>query len=756
MRHMNRSFADHTFQFAWLTTLFASLMTFGAAWAAEDPARTPIVTTDLLRLRTVGDLTVDAEGRRAVVAVRSIGRERGEEDEPEKWAARSHLYLLELDDENADPRRLTHGRRNDQSPRLSPDGKQLLFVRPDENPDESSGQLWLMPLDGGEARKLTTQRHGARDPQWSRDGTRILFTAPVGIDDLDGAPGWPHERSTPDGREFDPAEKHDPHPDGTREEVRAWLEKNAADFDPNVITRLTFQDEQRLRREMRFTHIFTLDLREDETATPERITDGFFDHFDARFLPDGQRVVCAAKRTDEAHPDRVRESDLWLIDPREEDRMRRMLTLPGWRLGAPRPSHDGSVVAFLAQRQDEPAFRQNILGLVPVNGPEDDEPVWLTEEETFRASIRSVEWKPRRTDLLFTAPVRGGFPLFSISPGVLRPVALIQDHDDLPLGVHHFAVGGERTVYARTTPAAPVQVRVRDENGDRLLFDLNEWVSERELSLPQPGELERPDGTKIEYWFMEPTRRAEDETYPVVLQIHGGPSAMWGPGELSMWHEFQLLASWGYGVVYANPRGSGGYGYRFQRANFQNWGQGPAGDVLAALDEVIEKNAWADPDRLVMTGGSYGGYLTAWIVAHDHRFRAAVAQRGVYHLPTFFGEGNAWRLLGWAMGGSPFDPEIREIMERESPFNVADRIETPLLIKHGDEDLRTGVSQSEMLYRALKELEKPVEFVRYPGAGHDMSRGGDPKQRMDRLNRIIEFFERHIDNPRAAPVRPES
>ena len=155
--------------------------------------------------------------------------------------------------------------------------------------------------------------------------------------------------------------------------------------------------------------------------------------------------------------------------------------------------------------------------------------------------------------------------------------------------------------------------------------------------------------------------------------------------------------------------------------------------------------------RLVLTGGSYAGFLTTWIIAHDNRFKAAVAQRGVYDLATFFGEGKAWRLVEQTMGGLPFDARYRQIIDRNSPFNDVSRIRTPLLIKHGSDDLRTGVSQSEMLYRALKALGRPVEYVRYPGAGHDMSRSGEPLQRMDRLNRIIEFFERHIENPRPAP-----
>ncbi len=143
---------------------------------------------------------------------------------------------------------------------------------------------------------------------------------------------------------------------------------------------------------------------------------------------------------------------------------------------------------------------------------------------------------------------------------------------------------------------------------------------------------------------------------------------------------------------------------------------------------------------------------SAWIVGHDHRFSAAVAQRGVYDLETFFGEGNAWRLANWAMGGHPWDRGMRTIYWRESPFTYVNKIRTPLLIMHSSRDLRTGVSQSEMLYRALKELQRPVEYVRYPDAGHDLSRSGDPTQRLDRLNRIIEFFDRHIDNPRPAPL----
>ncbi|MCH7603713.1 MAG: S9 family peptidase, partial [Planctomycetes bacterium] len=450
------------------------------------------------------------------------------------------------------------------------------------------------------------------------------------------------------------------------------------------------------------------------------------------------------------HPDRLLEAGLWKVNIDGTDDQE-FLRLEGWTLRSPQPSQDGTVVAFVGRQTDEPADRQSQLGLISIVETEAEaEVLWLTDEKTYDYSVSAFDWSGPNIELLFTGPREGGFPLMMINQGLIQPAPVVESNNVGPVGVQAFDAKSSTVIYSLISADNPCVLRVIDLRGDRLVFDLNEWVADKKLSLPKGDWLTRPDGIKVQYWTMEPTNRESGQTYPVCLELHGGPSAMWGPGEFTMWLEFQLLCSWGYGVVYANPRGSGGYGYTHQRANFQDWGDGPTGDVLAALDKML-KNDWADPDRLVVTGGSYAGYLTAYIVGHDHRFKAAVAQRGVYDLQTFFGEGNAWRLARWAMGGYPWETRMRAIYRRESPFTDVHRIRTPLLIMHSSNDLRTGVSQSEMLYRALKELEKPVEYIRYPDAGHDLSRTGDPKQRLDRLNRIIEFFDRHIDNPRPAP-----
>jgi dipeptidyl aminopeptidase/acylaminoacyl peptidase len=715
-------------------------------------AQQPVVSTDLLRVRTATSIDVAGDGSKAVFAVRSIvalpaaGADRPAADTA--YAYRSHLFLLDLVEPGTPPRQLTFGDRLDRDPRFSPDGRRIAFVRGDEQ-EGGTNQIWVMRADGGEARQVTWLEHGATwggpgAAPWSPDGRRLVVHSSLPIDEIEGVPPFPTERPNRGWDDAAASGAVTPRPDGTRAEIRAWLADNERRLDPIVFSRLAFQDEKDVRTTMRFGHLFLVDP-DDAGAGATRITEGFFDYEQPAFMPDGRSIVYAAQKSTDEHPDRVLARDIWCIGiDGSDDRL--LVHLDGWTLSRPRPSRDGSLIAYVGRRLDEPAFRQRRLGMASTRAGEDDQPVWLTE--MLDASVRDFRWVPGRAALLFTAGRQGSVPLMTISYGLLEPVTVADRYGDLPAGVHAFDAGASTTVYAMTSPADPCVIMVRDNSGERLAYDLNPWVADRTLSMPAAGWVSRPDGTKVQYWLMEPTDRRDGEAYPLCVEIHGGPAAMWGPGEASMWHEFQLLCSWGYGVVYANPRGSSGYGYEFQRANFRDWGEGPAGDVLAVVDQVALQ-PWVDENRMVVTGGSYGGYLTAWIIAHDHRFKAAVAQRGVYDLATFFGEGNAWRLVEWSMGGFPFDARHRADIDRNSPFTYVSRIRTPLLIMHGGRDLRAGVSQSEMLYRALKELDRPVEYVRYPEAGHAMARRGDPHDRLDRLDRIIEFFERFVENGRA-------
>ena len=362
--------------------------------------------------------------------------------------------------------------------------------------------------------------------------------------------------------------------------------------------------------------------------------------------------------------------------------------------------------------------------------------------DTLDRRVNNFAWGADSSRLYLVAPSTGGFPLVEVPLSATGGMARLTS---LETGIRSFDVGETGLAFVQTEVANPFELYGADltaRKPEALTHHNSSWLADKELSFPTAHRLTRPDGLEIDYWVMKPTRFEEGAEYPLLLENHGGPMAMWGPGEATMWHEFQLYAAKGYGIVYANQRGSGGRGLDFRKANFQTWGAGPSGDALAAASEAAKAD-WVDRDLQVVTGGSYAGYLTAWILGHDRRFPAAVAQRGVYDLPMCLGDGNAWRLVPWHFGGYPWEEEARELLIRESPLTYVAGIETPLLILHGDNDLRTGVIQSEVLYKRLKILEKPVKYVRYPSASHDLSRSGDPHQRLDRLLRIFEFLARY-------------
>lgn len=482
--------------------------------------------------------------------------------------------------------------------------------------------------------------------------------------------------------------------------------------------------------------------------------------------PDGRRAVYVVTSMGKGSDGELRYfRHLWLAEF-DGDAATRQITHGERSDGSPIFSPDGTRIAFV-RASDDPDHPDPQIWILPLAGGEAwrltdaehgaSQPLWSPDGTRIAYAsdvpMWSIEGTPPWIDgrwVYFTTRREGAFPLLRV-PAAGGPPESVETIVGGPRGVRSFDLEGDRLVFAATEVADPNELYAAAADGscERRLGSLNaDWLAGKRIVQPSEHWLERPDGRRVEYWVMEPASRTPGVRYPVALEIHGGPSAMWGPGELTMWHELQLLASWGYGVVYSNPRGSSGYGFDFKKANYRNWGTAPAGDALAALDETV-KLPWADPDQLFLAGGSYAGYLTAWIVGHDQRFDAAVAQRGVYDLSFFFGEGNAWRLVPYHFGGYPREEETREVLDANSPLTYVEAIHTPLLIIHSDRDLRTGTNESETLYKSLKVLGRPVEYVRYPDEGHDLSRTGNPKRRMDRLDRIVEFFERYVSHPEA-------
>ena len=702
--------------------------------------KTPMVASDLMKIATTTGIQISPDGSKAVLVV----NRKAVKNENEYYYTR-HLYLLDLSGKD-EPRQLTFGDRSDGQPQWSPDGKHIAFVRTDND----KSQIWLLPLNGGEARAITKAEFGATRPRFSPDGKKIMFSSNIPFYAIGGNPPWTYERpgrtpgDEPNWKKLKAEEKKNVKhsPDGTLEEVRAWLSKNTLESNPRVLTRQQLQGELNLQPEEDFTHVFVKTMGTDDA--PQQLSAGYQDFEGAEWSPDGKKIICHS-RIYKIAPDDEQDTDLWTIDT-ETKAAKEFLTWQGYSLSNARYSPDGTQILFYAEVLANRHATQTQLAVVNATG---STPITLTA--AFDRDAGQAAWSADGKNIYFTAQTEGDIPLFLV-PAKGGAVTKIIGNDS---GLNDFDVAGDRVVYALTETKNPWEVYlygIKDKS-NRQLTKLNEgWVKDKHIISPKEYWLTRPDGTKVQYWVMDPVNRKDGLKYPTLLNIHGGPSAMWGPGIFSMWHEYQLENSWGYGVVYSNPRGSGGYGDRFKKGNFKDWGAGPAGDILAALDEAIAQHPWIDKDNLFVEGGSYAGYMVAWIIGHDNRFKAANAQRGVYDLTTFMGEGNAWRLVPTNFGGYPWQKETKALLDAESPLTYVDKINTPLLIIHGDQDLRTGVIQSEMLYKSLKILNKPVEYIRYPKEGHELTRSGNPGRMMDHLLRTIEFFERYAKHPEPPPA----
>lgn len=706
-----------------------------ALTGAYAQTKTAITAGDLMKIATTSQIQISPDGNRAVLVV----NRKALKNESDYYYTR-HLYLLDLTGKE-EPRQLTFGDRNDGAPQWSPDGKQIAFVRT----DGEKSQVWLMPLGGGEARAITKAEFGAANPRFSPDGKKILFTSSIPDYAMDGQLPWRYERpgrqpgDEPNWKKLKPEERKTikASPDGSLEEVRAWLSRNTLDNNPRMLTRQQLQGELNLQPEVDFTHLFVQTLGSDEK--PAQVTSGYQDFEGAEWSPDGKRIICHS-RVYHVTPDDEQDTDLWIIDP-ETKTAKEFLTWPGYSLSNASFSPDGTQVLFYAELLANRHATQTQLAVVSAAG---GNPVALTA--SLDRDAGGSAWSADSKTIFFTAQTEGDIPLFSV-PARGGSVSEIFGNDT---GINDFDVAGDKIVYALTETRNPWEVYLYNakDKSSRQLTRLNEeWISKKIISVSKEYWHTRPDGMKIQYWVMEPVGRQEGKRYPTILNIHGGPSAMWGPGIFSMWHEYQVENSWGYGVVYCNPRGSGGYGDKFKKGNYQDWGTGPAADILTTLDNAIKQHGWINPDNLFVEGGSYAGYMVAWIIGHDNRFKAANAQRGVYDLTTFMGEGNAWRLVPTNFGGYPWEPATKKLLDESSPLTYADKINTPLLIIHADQDLRTGVIQSEMLYKSLKILNKPVEYIRYPKEGHELTRSGNPGRMMDHLLRVIEFFERYATHP---------
>ena len=605
----------------------------------------------------------------------------------------SQIWMVEADGEG-EPRPFTTG-TGDRSPRWSPDGREIAFLRS----HEGRTQIFVIAVDGGEARPLTRFLQGSiGEIQWLPDGSAFLVTLTLDpeVDDPTVAPVNGEEGGPDTIVVRDAAYRTGP---------GSWL-------GPARRTLwLVSVGDGRARRVVAST-----DWNVNQPA----------------LSPDGDWVAFSADTSGEEF-DGAFNRDLLLL--RLSDGALQTVDVGEGRASAPLFSPDGSHLIYQFQ---EARYEPMEVRRIPVDG---GEPEILHDglDLTAGGLLWPVGW-----DLpAFTADYRGSRPLFRLGPG---GVAEILTGQGASLQSPSFDGSGERVAFLRHDEESPAEVWVAasDGTGVRPLTHLNRNLLEELLLSPlERFEFSHDGGGELVGFAHRPVGFQAGERYPVVLNIKGGPGGMWGH---QWFHENQMLAAAGFGVIFVNYRGSTGWGHDFQSAVRLDYGGVDYRDNMALVDEALRRFDWIDPDRLFVTGGSHGGFLTNWITTRTDRFRAAVTQRSVSNWISEAGtQAYPPRSMNAEFGGSLW--ENFEYYWDRSPLRWADRVTTPTLIIHSKDDHITPIGQGQEWFFALKNLGVPVEMVMFRGEGHDLSRTGTPVNLVERLNLILGWFQRWDEDP---------
>ncbi|MBJ7600697.1 S9 family peptidase [Candidatus Nephthysia bennettiae] len=617
---------------------------------------------------------------------------------------RSRLVVQSLS-AGAEPQELPSMGSRDHSPEWSPDGARLAFLSRQGPRD----QLFVIDAEGAGAQDLTSIPDGVLAARWSPDGRQLAFLALV--------------LSDPDGI------VDDPRPPGDEERVRRPPVAR-------VVRRLDYKRDGVGYLDGRRAHLFVVS---PSGGNPRQLTSGAWDVEDFDWDSDGRRLAVIGDADPDA--DLRRDRKLYSVDLSGNLEQiaggRRMLN-PTW-------SPAGDLIAFVAPLSQD-GGRHDRVWVVPAQG---GEPTCLTA--TFDRGVGDsvlTDMRAGHANRLCWSEA-GDRVLFQASgPGVVDICSVDLDgsvRTELAVGervAYDFDLGKGRLVACLADPCSPGDVFLAHDGHESRLTDSNPWLGQRQLGRPRLLQFTAPDGLPLEGWLLEPPGLEAAQKRALVMQVHGGPHSQYG---WSFLHEFQVLAGMGFCVFYLNPRGSDGYGEEFKRAVVMDWGGRDYEDLMSALDQLIERESFVDQSRMGVGGGSYGGYMTNWIIGHTDRFSAAVAMRSLSNLVSEYAQHDIvlWGQL--EMGPPPWsDPEE---LWRRSPIRYVDRMRTPLLLTHGEMDLRCAVSQAEELFGALRLLGREVELVRFPGESHDLSRSGRPDRRLERLNRLTHWFASHLLEP---------
>jgi dipeptidyl aminopeptidase/acylaminoacyl peptidase len=650
------------------------------------PGMTP---EDVYDLTGAVDPRLSPDGSTVAYSVWSIDRESNE--------YRSSIWLASTDG-SSPPRRFTTGPKRDGSPRWSPDGSRLAFV---SNRETEKMQLFVIPLEGGEATRLTDLKEDVDDSAWSPDGTRIAFTARVPDD--------------------------------------SYQEEDDRKRKPRRFRRLSYKLDNVGWIGDRRSHVFVVPA--DGSGKPLQITSGDYEDSNPAWSPSGSKIAFASGRDDDW--DLTQITDIHVVDAGGGEPER--ITKGGGSVGMPSWSPDGDRIAHVFEPGVLDYPRHTQIAVVPSGGGERTvltevldrtcnpypglrEPMWVGDSILFAVEDHG-------NDHLYAAPADG-----SGSPKLrLGGERLLSGYDQVQ----------GRLVFSANSPTALDEVFVAEDGpdgGQPLTHVGRAFAGGRELMAPERFTATSRDGTEVEAWIIRPAGFEPGRRYPVLLNVHGGPFTQYGN---KFFDEFQVYSGGGYVVVYSNPRGSSGYTEAWGRAiNTQDpagkpWGTVDSEDVMAAVETALERFDFCDPDRVGVLGGSYGGYMTSWIIGHSDRFKAACSERSVNQWLSFHGSSDIGGYFSKAYFGRYLWENTEDLLAM-SPATHAKDIHTPLLILHSETDLRAPIEQGEHLFVTLRLLGRDVEMLRFPAESHELSRSGSPAHRVMRFEAILDWFNRYM------------